>query len=223
MPRGSSSDGHQWYGDGGGLPRSFAYQWLRLIGDCHTFQILRNGMMLDWDTLPPLTKRLVFFCTRNTTQILQQVVDKLLLKGEIEPVYRSETKSFFSRLFLVPNKEGCECFVIDLSRLNSHPIISWFKIETQASIRSSIRQSESTVSIDVQASYRYVPLARVVRKYLCFMVNGCIYQFTCLPFGLARSPLEYTKLLRPMVQLLWLWGVPLLVYLDDSLIEALFL
>ena len=71
---------------------SFAYQWQRLICDCHTFQILRNGMMLDWNTLLPLTKRLVFFCTRNTTQILQQVVEKLLFKGAIEPVYRPETK-----------------------------------------------------------------------------------------------------------------------------------
>ena len=46
------------------------------------------------------------------------------------------------------------------------------------------------------------------------------YQFTCLPFGLATSPREFTKLLRPVVSLLRQQGVKLHVYLDDWLIRA---
>ena len=52
------------------------------------------------------------------------------------------------------------------------------------------------------------------------MVNGRVYQFTCLPFDLATSPREFTKLLRPVVQLLRLQGIKLHVYLDDWLIRA---
>ena len=77
-----------------------------------------------------------------------------------------------------------------------------------------------TVSIDIQDAYLHVPMARSVRKYLRFMVNGRVYQFTCLPFGLATSPREFTKLLRPVVQLLRLQGIKLHVYLDDWLIRA---
>ena len=93
-------------------------------------------------------------------------------------------------------------------------------METQASVRASIRENEWTVSIDIQDTYPHVPMARSVRKYLRFMVNGCVYQFTCLPFGLATSPREFTKLLRPVVQLLRLQGIKLHVYLDDWLIRA---
>ena len=131
-----------------------------------------------------------------------------------------ETKGFFSRLFLVPKKTGDLRPVIDLSRLNDHLVNPRFKMDTQASVRASIRENEWTVSIDIQDAYLHVPMARSVRKYLRFMVNGRVYQFTCLPFGLATSPREFTKLLRPVVQLLRLQGIKLHVYLDDWLIRA---
>ena len=52
------------------------------------------------------------------------------------------------------------------------------------------------------------------------MVNGRVYHFTCLPFGLATSPREFTKLLWPVVQLLRLQGIKLHVYLNDWLIPS---
>ena len=61
---------------------------------------------------------------------------------------------------------------------------------------------------------------QAVRKYLRFVVNKKVYQFTCLPFGLATSPWEFTKLLRPVYSLLRQQGVKLHVYLDDWLIRA---
>ena len=61
---------------------------------------------------------------------------------------------------------------------------------------------------------------QAVRKYLRFVVNKKVYQFTCLSFGLATSPREFTKLLRPVVSLLRQQGVKLHVYLDDWLIRA---
>ena len=86
------------------------------------------------------------------------------------------------------------------------------------------------MSIDIRDAYLHVPMHQAVRKYLRFMVNkktsSSWYQFTCLPFGLATSPREFTKLLRPVVSLLRQQGVKLQlsvklhVYLDDWLIRA---
>ena len=89
-------------------------------------------------------------------------------------------------------------------------VVPHFKMETQ----------EWTVSIDIRDAYLHVPMHQAIRKYLCFMVNKQVYQFTCLPFGLATSPREFTKLLRPVVALLRQRGVKLHVYLDDWLIHA---
>ena len=199
---------------------TFVQQWQNLLGDCRASRTLGNGVQLEWESLPPLTRTPISFSTRNTPKDLQTAVDKLLSKGAIEPVFRPETKGFFSRLFLVPKKTGDLRPVIDLSCLNDHLVIPRFKMETQASVRASIRENVWTVSIDIQDAYLHVPMARSVRKYLRFMVNGRVYQFTCLPFGLATSPREFTKLLRPVVQLLRLQGIKLHVYLDDWLIRA---
>ena len=61
---------------------------------------------------------------------------------------------------------------------------------------------------------------QAVRKYLRFVVNKKVYQFSCLPFGLATPPREFTKLLQPVVALLRQRIVKLHVYLDDWLICA---
>ena len=76
------------------------------------------------------------------------------------------------------------------------------------------------MSIDIRDAYLHVPMHQAVRKYLRFVVNKKVYQFTCLPFGLATSPREFTKLLRPVVSLLRQQGVKLHVYLDDWLMRA---
>ena len=60
---------------------------------------------------------------------------------------------------------------------------------------------------------------RAIKKYLRFRVNRKTYQFTCLPFRLATSPREFTKLLRLVIAWLRRQGVKLYVCLDDWLIS----
>ena len=139
------------------------------------------------------------------------------MKGAIDRVTNVKALGFYSRLFLVPEKTGDLRPVIDLSTLNRHMVVPHL---TQGSVRSAIRSQEWMVSIDIRDAYLHVPMHQAVRKYLRFVVNKKVYQFTCLPFGLATSPREFTKLLRPVVSLLRQQGVKLHVYLDDWLIRA---
>ena len=110
--------------------------------------------------------------------------------------------------------------VIDLSTLNRHMVIPRFKMKSQGSVRSAIRSQEWTVSIDIHDAFLHVPMYKAVRKYLRFVVNKQVYYFTCLPFGLATSPQEFTKLLCPVEAPLRQRGVKLHVYLNDWLICA---
>ena len=137
----------------------------------------------------------------------------LAVKGAIERVTNVTSLGYYSRLFLVPKKTGDLRPVIDLSTLNCHMVVPHLKMETQGSVRSAIRSQEWTVSIDIPDAYLHVPMHQAVRKYLRFVVNEQVYQFTCLPFGLATSPREFTKLLQPVVALLRQQGVKLHVYL----------
>ena len=177
-------------------------------------------MGIAFQQRPQLTHQSISFRTRNSRQDRQQAIDALLMKGAIERVTNVKSLGFYSRLFLVPKKTGDLRPIIDLSTLNRHMVVPHFKMETQGSVRSAIRSQEWTVSIDIRDAYLHVPMHQAVCKYLRFVVNKKVYQFTCLPFGLAPSPREFTKLLRPVVSLLRQQGVKLHVYLDDWLIRA---
>ena len=198
----------------------FAPHWQSLLGNCRATGIVEDGVGIAFQQRPQLTHQSISFRTRNSRQDLQQAVDALLMKGAIERVTNVRSLGFYSRLFLVPKKTGDLRPVIDLSTLNRHMVVPHFKMETQGSVRSAIRSQEWAVSIDIRDAYLHVPMHQAVRKYLRFVVNKKVYQFTCLPFGLATSPREFTKLLRPVVSLLRQQGVKLHVYLDDWLIRA---
>ena len=179
-----------------------------------------DGVGIAFQQRPQLTNQCISFRTRNNQQDFQQAIDALLMKGAIERVTNVTSLGFYSRLFLVLKKTGDLRPVIDLSTLNRHMVVPHFKMETQGSVRSAIRSQEWTVSIDIRDAYLHVPMHQAIRKYLCFVVNKKVYQFTCLPFGLATSPRESTKLLRLVVALLKQQGVKLHIYLDDWLIRA---
>ena len=199
---------------------NFAPHWRSLLGNCRATGIVEDGVGIAFKQRPQLTHQSISFRTRNSRQDLQQAVDALLMKGAIERVTNVTSLGFYSRLFLVHKKTGDLRPVIDLSTLNRHMVVPHFKMETQGSVRSAIRSQEWTVSIDIRDAYLLVPMHQAVRKYLRFMVNKKVYQFTCLPFGLVTSSREFTKLLRPVVTLLRQQGVKLQVYLDDWLIRA---
>ena len=165
--------------------------------------------MLEPESQPPLTHIPISFSTRNTPQDLQTAVNKLLSKGAIEPVFHPETKGFSSCLF-----PGAKEHRGSMSCHRSLPP-EWpsghlqFKMKTQASVRSSIRERECTMSIDIQDAYLCIPMARPIQKCFQFIVIGWVYQFS-----LAASLWESTKAVRcPQ-------GVNLHVYLDYWLICA---
>ena len=80
--------------------------------------------------------------------------------------------------------------------------------------------SGSSTCRDFCDAYLHVPMHQAVRKYLRFVVNKKVYQFTCLLCGLATYPREFTKLLRTAVLLFRQQGMKLHVYLDNWLIRA---
>ena len=52
-------------------------------------------------------------------------------------------------------------------------------------------------SIDIKDAYYCVPVHEDYRKYLKFVLNDKLFQFTCLPNGLS-VPRKYTKMMKPV-------------------------
>lgn len=82
---------------------------------------------------------------------------------------------------------------------------------------SLISQGMFMGSLDLKDAYFLIPVIEDHRKFLRFKFGGKIFQFLCLPFGLSISPYIFTKIMKPVINMLSLQGIILNLYLDDFL------
>ena len=149
---------------------------------------------------------------------MRQSVTELTSKGAIE--VGTYPGQFVSTLFLVPKKDGRQRPVINLKRLNTFVRTEHFKMEGIHTLQGLLRRGDWMAKIDLQDAYFMVPITGEHRKFLCFCLEGKIFHFNCLPFGLSSAPWVFTKTLKPAMALLRGMGLRLVVYIDDILVLA---
>ena len=71
-----------------------------------------------------------------------------------------------------------------------------FQEETFKFVRQSIMANDWAVSIDLTDAYLHVPIHPRSRKYLWFVYEHQVFQFTALPFGMSLSLWIFTKLMN---------------------------
>ena len=72
--------------------------------------------------------------------------------------------------------------------------------------------------IDLKDAYFLISITSRHRRFLRFLFNDQLYEFTCMPFGLSVAPLCFTKIMKPVVSALRSSGVLCVNYLDDFMI-----
>lgn len=135
-----------------------------------------------------------------------------IIKSEPSP------EQFISPIFLADKPNGGKRFILNLKNLNDSVECSHFKMDD---LRTAIKLTHKNVymsKIDLKDAYFVVPIHNDHQKFLTFQVEGQLYQFTCLPFGLCTAPLCFTKLMKPVISHLRTIGISLVNYLDDILI-----
>lgn len=207
----------------GGRLANFASQWREITDDKYVLSVISQGYAIPFDSPPPMTRKPVFFSVRDESHVslLLAEIDSLLEKRAVERVENHQSPGYYSRLFLVKKKNGKLRPVIDLSQLNKHIKLDHFKMETQESVRTTVRDHFWTVSIDLQDAYLHVPVRPTYRKYLRFAFCGQVFQFRSLPFGICTAPCLFTRLMKCVAGFIRRQGPSLMQYLDDWLVYSL--
>ena len=128
-----------------------------------------------------------------------------------------ECPGYYSRIFLVPKKNGKLRLIIDLSVLNHFVYTETFKLETQRKVKDAIQLNDWAFSLDLMDAYLHIPIHPRSRKYLRFTLGGRVYQFKALPFSLSTSPFVFTLLMKVIPTFLRRRAITLHPYLDDWL------
>ncbi len=127
---------------------------------------------------------------------------------------------FISMIFLRPKKTPGEFrLILNLKGLNTDVEYRHFKMDTLITALRLITPGCSMATLDIRDAYFSVSIHPEFRKFLRFYYRNELFQFTCLPQGLACAPRLFTKLLKvPMAQLHEHHNVTASAYIDDILV-----
>ena len=90
----------------------------------------------------------------------------------------------------IPGREGDGGWrpVSDLSAQNGFIMLTKFRMETVALVLSSICWGDWMRSVALKDAYFQIPIHPKSQLYLQFCLEGCVYQFWTLCFGLSTAP-----------------------------------
>ena len=197
----------------GGRLAHFAQNWAEITDDKWVLSVVRKGYRILFLKHPILLPDLVFF-QQPLSQHLEEEVASLLSKGAVEEII-PECPRYYSRIFLIPKKNGKLRLIIDLSVLNHFVYTETFKMETQRKVKDAIQLNDWAFSLDLTDAYLHVPIHPRSCKYLRFTLGGQVYQFKALPFGLSTSPFVFTLLMKVIATFLRKRAITLHPYLED--------
>ena len=188
----------------GGRLAHFAQNWAKITDDEWVLSLIRKGYRIPFQERPILSPDPVFF-QQPLSQQLEEEVASLLSKGAVEEII-PECPGHYSRIFLVPKKNGKLTLIIDLSVLNHFVYTQTFKMETQRKVKDAIQLNDWAFSLDLTDAYLHVPIHRRSHKYLRFTL-----------IGLSTSPFVFTRLMTVIATFLRRRAITLHPYLDDWL------
>ena len=86
------------------------------------------------------------------------------------------------------------------------------------SVRDALTAGAFCTKLDIEAAFRNVPVGPESKRFLCYEVNGSLYRYRALPFGVSWSPALFIRALDPVMRRLRESGLRLVWYVDDVLV-----
>ena len=151
--------------------------------------------------------------------IVRQEVHKLLEKRVITKVSPIPGQ-ILSNVFLRPKKDGTHRLILNLKRFNESVSYYHFKMDSLSTITKLVSQNCYMASVDMKDAYYSIPIRSSDRKFLRFIWEGELYEFTCLPNGLSCAPRIFTKILKPPLSTLQKQGHIAVAHLDDLYLQG---
>ena len=140
----------------GGRLAHFAQNWANITDDEWVLSLIRKGYRIPFKERPILSPDPVFF-QQPLSQQLEEEVASLLSEGAVEKII-PECPGYYSRIFLIPKKNGKLRLIIDLSVLNHFVYTETFKMETQRKVRNGVKLNDLAFSLDLTDAYLHIPI-----------------------------------------------------------------
>ena len=169
-------------------------EWQKLTHDKHILDII-SGLKIDFMKNPTQInepKQIQF--NPQEKEIVNSEIENLKRLGVIEHTEEVDGQ-FISNIFIRKKKNNSYRLILNLKELNQFIEYHHFKMENFNTVLHMLKANMYMASVDLTHAYYSVNVHKSHRKYLRFRWNGHLYQFTCMPNGLACAPMIFTKIL----------------------------
>ena len=191
--------------------------WEQLTSDREILQLVQGAKLEFTDSTElPAAQSAQPGLNHRERKIIQAEIEKLAGKKVISTC-DPRADQFLSPVFTRPKKDGSHRMILNLKNLNQDIEYNHFKMDTLLVALTLVTPGCYMASIDLKDAYYSVPIDEQHKKFLRFRWEGQLWQFDCLPDGLALAPRQFTKLLKPVYAHLREQGHVSTAFLDDSL------
>ena len=169
--------------------------WAKITSDPHILKNIRS-YKLEF-TEPPIQVRPlpeIRFSEGERAFVRKEIIELL---GKKVLTRAHESGEFVSIIFLREKREkGKYRMILNLKHLNKYIEKKHFKMETLQTTLALITPGCTFMSFDFSDAYYSCSVFYPHRKYLRFMFEGQLYEFTCLPNELSSAPRFFTKIMK---------------------------
>ena len=210
----------------GGRLVEFQEAWRRMLGSKPIQQVVRQGHRIAFSRVPPLSQPGDAKETRwdrdRMTAIRTEVRDLVRKKAVRKVSWQEAMKKpgYYSRMFCVSKADGSKRPIINLRPMNRFVRKEKFKMETVQNVRELLRPGLWGATIDLRDAFYHVNVHRKSRKFLRFILDGQVYEYTALPMGLTCSPRVFTSLNKAVGVVFRRQGITCVFYIDDILVTG---
>jgi transposase InsO family protein len=124
-------------------------------------------------------------------KFLREHIQKLIKDDVIEP----SCSHFSSPMFLVPKPGGSYRAVVDFRLLNKKIAIESVPLPDVHSAFHWFSKAKYFTICDLNQAYHQIPLSKASRPLTAFCTDWNLYEYKCVPFGLATGAQVLTRLL----------------------------
>lgn len=150
-----------------------------------------QGVRVDFEGWPAQRDVLMEFRhSEKSRKLISEEVKAQNGRGVLEEI-RDSDGQFISNIFIRPKPNGKVRLILDLSDLKVDLEYQHFKMENLQTAIDLCVPGCFLGSLDLSDAYYSVPIQEEDRRYLRFRWEGVLYQYTCLPNGLAQAPRKF--------------------------------
>ena len=202
--------------------QQFVPAWKDITDDPEVLDWVEHCHLEFIDGVPPVqeTDYKVIQFNDAEAAIIESEIVQLLNKGVIVESPHSQGE-FVSSIFVRLKKNGVDYrMILNLKELNKFIVYRHFKMDSLKTVTDLMSQGCYMASVDIKDAYYTVPIATEHQKFLKFRWRDRLYQYTCLPNGLASAPRIFTKLLKPVFNIMRQKGYLSSSYIDDCYLQG---